>query len=80
MIRIKARSAKIVGTWPSSLFSVVTDAQWGICGLHVERTYEFVKPREPNIFKIGHSPAQQLLPNHVNTESRVVNRKIKGKS
>jgi hypothetical protein len=66
MIRIKTRSAKIVGTRPSTLFSVVTDKQLPTCGFHVERSYEWVKPREPKIFKIGHSPGQQLLTNHVN--------------
>jgi hypothetical protein len=74
MIRIKIRSAKIVEIWPSSLFSVVTDEQLCSSGLHIERTYECVKPREPKTFKIGHSPAQRLLPGHVNTESQVVYR------
>ena len=60
------------------LFSVVTDKQLCSSGLHLERTYEGVKPREPKIFKIGHSPAQQLLPSHVNSESQVVYRKVKG--
>ena len=80
MIRINTRSAKTVGIRLSMLFSVVTDKQLCSSGLHLERTYEGVKPREPKIFKIGHSPAQQLLPSHVNTESQVVYRKVKGKS
>jgi hypothetical protein len=58
MIRIKVRSAKIVGTRPTTPLSVTTDKQLRISGFHVERTYECVKPREPKIFKIGRSPAR----------------------
>jgi hypothetical protein len=80
MIRIKVRSAKIVGTRPSTLFSDLTDKHLATSGFHVKRCYECVKPRERKIFKIGDSPARQLLPNHVNIELQVVHRKIKGKS
>jgi hypothetical protein len=79
MIRIKTRLAKIIGTRPSTLLSVVTNIHLAISGFHTTRNYEWVKPREPKIFKIGHSPARQLLPNHVNVELQVVYRKIKGK-
>ena len=65
MITIKTRSAKIVGIRVNTLFPVVTDKQLFTSGFHVERSYECVKPRDPKIFKIGHSPALQLLPNHV---------------
>jgi hypothetical protein len=68
MIEIKIRSAKIVGTRPSTLFPDVTNKQLCTSGLHVERSYECVKPREPKIFKAGHSPARHLLPYHVNME------------
>jgi hypothetical protein len=74
MIRSKARSENIVGTRPSTPFSVVTDAQLFTSGLHVERSYECVKSREPEIFKIGHSPARQLSPTHINMELQVVYR------
>jgi hypothetical protein len=67
MIRIKARSTKIAGIKPSTPLSVVTK-HLSTIGFHVERSYEWVKPREPKIFKIGYSPARQLLPNHVNME------------
>jgi hypothetical protein len=80
MIEIKIKSAKIAGTRPSTRFSAVADKHLATSGFHVKRSYEWVKPREPKIFKIGHSPARQLLPNHVNMELRVVYRKIKGKS
>ena len=76
MIRIKTRSEKIVGIRLSTPLSAVTDKQFCTWGFHVERSYECVKPREPKIFKIGHSPARQLLPNHVNTELQVVYRDI----
>jgi hypothetical protein len=79
MIRIKARSAKIVGTRPSTLLSVVTDIHLATRGFHVKRSYECVKPREPKIFKIGDSPARHLSPNHVSIELRVVYKKIKGR-
>jgi hypothetical protein len=78
MIRVKTWSAKNVGAGPSTLFSVVIDKHLATSGFHVERTYECVKPREPKIFKIGHSPARQLLPNHVNMELQVIYRKNKG--
>jgi hypothetical protein len=68
MIRIKIRSAKIVRTRPSTFSPVVTNKQLCTTGLHVERSYECVKPREPKIFKIGHSPAWHLLPYNVNME------------
>ena len=80
MIRTKARSAKIVGTMPSMVFSVAIDKQPRTCGFHTKRSYECVKPRETKIFKIGHSPARQLSPDHVNTELQVFYRKTKGKN
>jgi len=80
MNRIKNRSAKIVGIRPSVLFSFETYEQRCTSGLHVERNCEWVKPRGPKIFKIGHSPARQLYPNHVNMELQVIYRKTEGKN
>ena len=80
MITSKTRSAKIVGIRPITPLSVVAKHLSAI-GFHVERSYGWVsKPREPKIFKIGHSPARHLLPNHVNMELQVIYRKIEGKS
>jgi len=81
MIEIKTRSANIVGTRPSTLLSIAGEKHLVTSGFHVERNYEWIKLRaQNNIFKLGHSPARQLLPNHVNMELQVVYRKIKGKS
>jgi len=80
MIKIKTRSAKIVGTKPSTLSSAVANKHLATSGFHVKRSYECVKPEEPKIFKIGHSPARYLLPNHVSMELQVIYKKIKEKS
>jgi hypothetical protein len=68
MIRIKTRSAKIVGVRSSVVFLVEAGKQACIEGDHLECDYECVKPREPKIFKIGRLPARHLLPNQVNVE------------
>jgi hypothetical protein len=44
MIKIKNRSAKIVGTRLITLFSILKDEQLCTSGFHVERSYECVKP------------------------------------
>ena len=71
MITSKTRSAKIVGIRPITPLSVVAKHLSAI-GFHVERSYGWVKPKKPKIFKIGHPPARQLLPNHVNMELQVI--------
>ena len=50
MIRIKDRSAKIVGIMPNKAFSV-TERHLSIIGFHVERSYACVKPRLLKRFK-----------------------------
>lgn len=52
MIRIKLRSAKIVGIMPSTPFSV-TNKHLSTVGFHVERSYERIKPGVTKFFKIG---------------------------
>jgi hypothetical protein len=68
MIRIKARLVKVDGVRVSVASFFETEKHFCIDGLHVECTYECVKPTKPKIFKIGHLPPRHLLPNQVNVE------------
>lgn len=58
----------------------VTDKQARASDSHTARSYGWYEPRGSKIFKIGHSPAQHLLTDHVSMELQVVRRRNERKS